>query len=325
MTSVQAPAGPPEAPAALPDRRLRACLLDLLLVWSVCAAAAALAWWLLVSRGFQWQGWVVGALALGLVTGGHAVLAGVTGASPGKQVLDLRLVDSESGAPLGARRGLLRGAVLAAAALPTFGLGLMWLAWTAVTDPQGRRRGWHDRLVGSMVVDRRPATRPTAGVSEAPRSMVNLTAMRLAPPPPALPRPRRGAAPSGAGLRAGARTAQGAGLRESLAQWRLRFDTGEEVVIEGLVLVGRRPEPRPGEPVRHLVPVAPEDLSVSKTHAQLHLAGTTLVVVDRGSTNGSVLVRGGVPRDLTAGRPAALLDGDRMRFGDREMTVHREV
>jgi pSer/pThr/pTyr-binding forkhead associated (FHA) protein len=55
------------------------------------------------------------------------------------------------------------------------------------------------------------------------------------------------------------------------------------------------------------------------------LAGDgALVVMDRGSTNGSVLVRQGVSRPLSGGKPATLLDGDVVRFGDRTMRVSRE-
>jgi hypothetical protein len=104
------------------------------------------------------------------------------------------------------------------------------------------------------------------------------------------------------------------------------FDDGGSLVVEGLVLVGRRPEPRPGEQVQHLVPLRSEDMSLSKTHAQFHVApGGELVVIDRGSTNGSILVRRGMSRELTAGRPATLLPGDHVRFGDRTMTVDREA
>ena len=107
--------------------------------------------------------------------------------------------------------------------------------------------------------------------------------------------------------------------------WRVVFDSGESFVVEGLGLVGRRPEGRAGEPVRHVVPLVSENMSISKTHAQFHLAGDgALVVMDRGSTNGSILVRRGVSRELSAGRPATLLDGDRVLFGDREMRVARE-
>ena len=96
--------------------------------------------------------------------------------------------------------------------------------------------------------------------------------------------------------------------------------------MEGLALVGRRPEPRSGEQVHHLVPLTSADMSVSKTHAQFGPASDgVLVVMDRGSTNGSVLVRQGVGRPLTAGKPATLVDGDTVSFGDRQMSVRREA
>ena len=37
------------------------------------------------------------------------------------------------------------------------------------------------------------------------------------------------------------------------ARWQVTFDTGEQFEVRGLTLVGRRPEPRPGEPVKRLV------------------------------------------------------------------------
>ncbi|WP_198016938.1 FHA domain-containing protein, partial [Nocardioides sp. CF8] len=101
---------------------------------------------------------------------------------------------------------------------------------------------------------------------------------------------------------------------------------GESFVVEGLALVGRRPEPRSGEQVHHLVPLTSADMSVSKTHAQFGPAPDgVLVVMDRGSTNGSVLMRQGVSRPLTAGKPATLVDGDVVSFGDRQMSVRREA
>ena len=107
--------------------------------------------------------------------------------------------------------------------------------------------------------------------------------------------------------------------------WRVVFDTGEAFVVEGLALVGRRPEPRSGEQVRHVVPLPSSDMSLSKTHAQFGPAPDgSLVVMDRGSTNGSLLLRQGVSRELTAGKPATLVAGDRVRFGDREMSVERQ-
>lgn len=96
-------------------------------------------------------------------------------------------------------------------------------------------------------------------------------------------------------------------------------------MVEGLALVGRRPEPRDGEPVRHVVPLRSSDMSLSKTHAQFQVAPDgALVVMDRGSTNGSYVVRRGMSKALTAGRPSTLLPGDEVRFGDRTMTVERD-
>jgi len=109
-----------------------------------------------------------------------------------------------------------------------------------------------------------------------------------------------------------------------VARWRVSFDTGEELEVEGLVLVGRRPEPRAGEPVGTLLALSSSDMSLSKTHAQFQVAPDgALVVMDRGSTNGSFVLRGGASRTLTPGRPSTLLPGDVVRFGDRTMTVER--
>jgi hypothetical protein len=143
----------------------------------------------------------------------------------------------------------------------------------------------------------------------------------LTPSPPPVDLRGRHAAP---GPATGHPTGTGA-AGPTRTRWRVAFDSGETFVVEGLGLVGRRPEGRAGEPVRHVVPLVSEDMSISKTHAQFHLAGDgALVVMDRGSTNGSILVRRGVSRELSAGRPATLLDGDRVLFGDREMRVVRE-
>ena len=270
--------------------------------------------------------------------------------------------------------------MLGVAALPTFGLGVATLAWTAVMDPSGRRRGAHDRMTGAVVVDIRPQPQPEEEVDERPRQIVNLTAMRLmpspqeqsvdapaptsvpapapapAPAPPPTPEPvapGRHAAPPAASARAPApapapaptpsarpvpdypppppsavpgqpiATQRRVDTTAPPAIWRVSFDTGESFVVEGLALVGRRPESRSGEPVRHLVPLRSTDMSLSKTHAQFQVVPDgALVVMDRGSTNGSVVIRQGVSKPLTAGRPATLLDGDTVRFGDRSMTGH---
>ncbi len=365
-----------EPPVASVDRRFHALLVDRLLTWGIFAGSAFAAWWLFWREDEVWPGVALLAAVVLIVALVSAVALGVTGGSPGKALLGLRVVDADTGAPIGFSRALLRIAIVGLASLPTCGLGLAVMAWTAIEDPEGRRRGWHDRLVGSLVIDRRTAPAPAPEAADGPRPLVNLTAMRLAPvptpaapaptPPPAPPAvpappppPRPGRPPAATPRPPAGSPAAGSPAVDSPApaapapppaarpthaptarpehpatvgrhlgppsRWRLTADTGESIVLDGLVLLGRNPEGRPGEPVRHLLPLQSSDMSVSKTHLQVHLAPDgTLVVVDRGSTNGSFLLRQGVSRDLTSGRAVTLLPGDRIRLGDRELTVTKE-
>jgi hypothetical protein len=248
---------------------------------------------------------------------GLAVALGIGGATPGKAATGLRAVHADRGTPIGVSLALLRGLVLGAATVPTFGIGLATLAWTAVTDPDRRRRGWHDRVAGSVVVDVRPVPAKAVGADSAPRHVVNLTAMRLVPPAPAAapqtpPRPLRRTPTAPAAPPA------------SHTRWVVSFDSGRQVLVDGPVLVGRRPEARPAEAVQHLVALPSSDMSLSTTHAHIGIAGDgALVVTDRDSTNGSTLTRQGVTRPLSGGRPTTLLAGDLVRFGDRSMRVSR--
>jgi len=358
-------------PVAQLERRFAAFAVDRFIAWTLVAAVGVSTALLVPDDLWAVLGAVAGAtVVVWLVL---AVVLGVTGTSPGKAMTGLRVVHHGTGTPIGVGPALLRSLVLGVAGLPTFGIGLATLAWTAVEDRGRQRRGWHDHLTHTVVVDVRPAVEVTdVGVDEAPRHIVNLTAMRLVPAPPVeqvrtpersehsvrrqplpadLARPastptapapaqqpqpvpaQPWSAPPGqqqvaAAPRTPAQPARSApppGTPMTPPRWRVHFDNGESFVIAGLALVGRRPEPRPGEQVAHLVPLASADMSVSKTHAQLGPASDgTIVVMDRGSTNGTVLVRQGVARQLAPGKPASLLDGDTVVFGDREMVVSRE-
>ncbi len=301
----------PTLPAADLDRRFYAFVLDRLIVWPIVAVVVWFAYHFLISRGGVGGGFLVIVGGLLLVGLGLAVVLGKVGTSPGKAALGLRVVHCETGGPIGVLPAVQRSLILGVATLPTFGLGAATLAWTAVMDPGRMRRGWHDMVTYSVVVDVRPVPEAPAVTEQPPRQIVNLTAMRLVPPTGAEPSPERTMIRNRA--------------MPPLAQWRVSFDSGESFVVEGPTVVGRRPEPRPGEEVRHVVPLRSEDMSLSKTHAQFQVAPDgVLVVMDRGSTNGSVLIRKGVPKDLVAGKPTTLLPGDEVAFGDRRMTVARE-
>jgi uncharacterized RDD family membrane protein YckC len=342
---------PPERPAAsYPvaelDRRFYAFVVDRLIGWGLVAAAGWAAYELFLRDDELWPGVaVVGGTVL-LVWLLFAIALGASGATPGKAAVGLRAVSAGTGTPIGVGRALLRGLVLGVATIPTFGIGLATLAWTALMDPRRQRRGWHDHVARSVVVDVRPEPVAVDDAYSGPRHVVNLTAMRLVPaPPPVAPpeAPRRAQRPTPtptpaatppptpvpAGVPESNRTARRAPVVAPTGPpsgWLLAFDTGERLAVDGLVLVGRRPEGRSGEAVRHLVALPSQDMSLSKTHAQVGVSGDgTLVVMDRGSTNGSVLIRQGVSRPLSGGKPATLLDGDVVRFGDRSMQVSREA
>jgi uncharacterized RDD family membrane protein YckC len=322
VSTTSAPATAPVNPAspeaglrvAETDRRFHAFAVDRVIAWGVDLAVAVVAQHYLMSRGHVLAGVllvVAAVLVVGIV---FAVMLGVTGSTPGKAFSGLRVIDVRTGRPIGVGPALLRSLIVTGATAP-FGLGLAALAWTALTDPGHLRRGWHDRVVSSLVVDLRPV--PVEEVDDAgPRTVVNLTAMRLVPArrttvhDPALAAAVSGSTP--------------ASTPRVTPAWGLVLDTGERVRVETIVLIGRRPEPRPGEEGARLVGLPSSDMSVSTTHAQVAVAPDgTLVVTDRGSTNGSVLRRQGVTKPLTAGRPATLLDGDVVTLGDRTMTVVR--
>jgi uncharacterized RDD family membrane protein YckC len=296
------------------ERRFYSFVLDRLIGGALVVAACWAAYRLFWVDDRVWPGLVFVAAGVGAAWVAFAVVLGLGGTTPGKAALGLRVVHAETRAPIGVRLAMVRGGVLGLAAVPTLGLGLAALAWTAATDRSGRRRGWHDLVARSVVVDVRPETVMTVEADVPAGQLVNLTAMRLVPaaPAPLVPRAPRRRHP----------TSAVAPPRAARARWVLAFDTGEQVLVDGLVLVGRDPEAHQGEAVAHVVTLPSPDGSLSRTHAQVGVADDgALVFMDRGSTNGSMLTREGVSRPLTGGRPATLLEGDVVRFGDRAMHV----
>jgi uncharacterized RDD family membrane protein YckC len=303
------------------DRRFYAFAVDRLIAWSIDVAVA-----LVVARTVVADDRV--ALGIGLVVAcvvvmgaAFALLQGSTGSTPGKSLFGLMLVDTATEQPIGPRRALLRALVLGLGALP-FGFGLAALAWTSVADRSRLRRGWHDRLVSSIVVDVRPEPVVEVAPDEGPRHVINLTAMRLAP----AHRLPRTIEPSSVPSRTPRHAAPRSWVESAgpAAAWTVTFDSGERVDVDTLLLVGRSPDPRLGEQGARLVTLPSADLSVSKTHVEVVVAADgALVVTDRGSTNGSTLVRRGTSRHLTPGRPTTLLEGDLVLIGDRTMRVVR--
>ncbi|REJ06918.1 FHA domain-containing protein [Microbacterium bovistercoris] len=103
----------------------------------------------------------------------------------------------------------------------------------------------------------------------------------------------------------------------------LVLDTGERIEVRATVLIGRSPKPADGEGSVQLVPLADDSRSVSKTHLAIMPTRRGLLAVDRGSTNGSAVLRGGVETALAPGQPQPLTTGDGVRFGDRMLRVEQ--
>ena len=184
MSHVLTPRPAASRPVAGLDRRFYAFMVDRLIAWTLVAAACWAAYELFWSDDQIWAGVALVAGVVVVVWVGFAVALGVVGTTPGKAAVGVRAVHVGTGTPIGFGRALLRGLVLGVATIPTFGIGLATLAWTAVADPTRRRRGWHDHVAQSIVVDLRPEPSDPEEADSGPRHVVNLTAMRLVPAPP---------------------------------------------------------------------------------------------------------------------------------------------
>lgn len=100
---------------------------------------------------------------------------------------------------------------------------------------------------------------------------------------------------------------------------RVRLSDGRELTA-GVTLVGRAPRPRPDEEADVLLAVTDE--RVSKTHLTVRLEPGRAVVLDRGSTNGTVVHRpDGTTQPLRPGEEYELAEGDVVVLGVTTLSV----
>lgn len=223
----------------------------------------------------------------------------------------------EAGAiPPGAPAPVSADAVSAAPVLSGSGAGFAPAAPSGMVDavPPPLASG---QLLDSFASRASDAPAP-AMPAAAPIAPIAPTAAPAAAPAPA-PAPAV-ASPAEAASAASDPTPSGA---VSAARAVLVLDTGVRVEVRGATLLGRGPAPVAGEGPVQLVPVPDDTLSVSKTHLAFLPARRGVLVVDRGSTNGSSLLRAGGEIPLTPGDPTPLQTGDVVRFGDRSLSVER--
>lgn len=174
------------------------------------------------------------------------------------------------------------------------------------------RTRYVDALVGTPPG---PGRWPGAGVVS-----VRLAQRRPTPPAPVTASaPPATSAPAPATPATPAPTAQ---TRPQHAPVAILTDGAERIVVVSTALLGRRPRPQPNEEVGAIVELADPTRSVSSTHALLSWDGATLWLVDRGSTNGSWVVRpDGTRQRAEAGRPVAAPAGGAVQLGNRTFRV----
>ncbi len=106
--------------------------------------------------------------------------------------------------------------------------------------------------------------------------------------------------------------------------WHAVLDDGRRLVVDHLVLLGRNPQPAPGEEDAELIKLADETRTVSKLHLALGVDQAGLYVVDRGSTNGStVTTPGGATRRCVPGETVYVSAGSIVSMGDHWLEIRR--
>ena len=105
---------------------------------------------------------------------------------------------------------------------------------------------------------------------------------------------------------------------------RLTWDNGEVHQLMGAVLVGRDVSGDPAVMAGQLVPLVPsgQNDSMSRVHAELRPRNDELVVLDRGSTNGTFVwdEASRAWQRLTTGEPRSVTPGSVLAFGERTAT-----
>jgi hypothetical protein len=106
------------------------------------------------------------------------------------------------------------------------------------------------------------------------------------------------------------------------ARFVLQFSTGESATVSGTGLIGRRPEPQPGEAFDTLVAIDDPGRSVSKTHLEFGQEGGVFWVSDRFSANGTVVREPERPARLSApGMRSRVPRGSRVEIGEQFFVV----
>jgi len=103
------------------------------------------------------------------------------------------------------------------------------------------------------------------------------------------------------------------------APGRVRLSTGQTLLLDRTVVIGRRPRATrvTGTDLPHLVAVDSPQQDISRSHIELRVEGDSIVATDLRTTNGTTLIRqGGDPVRLHPAEPTVVVPGDVIDLGD---------
>ena len=107
-------------------------------------------------------------------------------------------------------------------------------------------------------------------------------------------------------------------------EWSILLDDGRRIALDGLILLGRNPQPKAGEEDAQLIKIADETRTVSKSHLAVGVDAGGVYVIDRGSTNGStVSTTNGMSARCKAGEMVRVDEGAIVSIGDHWLEITR--
>lgn len=165
-----------------------------------------------------------------------------------------------------------------------------------------------------------PAT-PAPAPTPAPPAAAKTPAAPTPPPPQASAPALSSEDPTRVPAVAAAQPTPAAAPTPAAPRFKLMIDSGQRVLVDGVVLLGRSPVPSKDLAGAQIVEVA--DTSISKTHLSLRPVEDGIEVTDRKSTNGTIVVHRGNEQRLIAWQPVTAYVGDTIRFGERSALVRR--
>lgn len=103
--------------------------------------------------------------------------------------------------------------------------------------------------------------------------------------------------------------------------YQVVFDNGEVAGLDVPLVVGRDPAPYAEAPVARLHALVDQTRTISKTHLTLIPEGDRVWVIDRNSTNGTLVVDDGDESRVEPGVRTPVAPGQTIKFGDRTLTI----